>query len=393
MPETRKSTSNRDAQVSGAKPSQIGLGKKVFLGMSGGVDSSVSAILLLEAGYDVTGVFIKVWQPDETDCGWKDERRDAMRVAALLDIPFETLDLSDVYKKEVADYMISEYKEGRTPNPDIMCNRYVKFGSFWDYAKSKGANYIATGHYAVRTENFEMHESKDTEKDQTYFLWTLTENDLEHVLFPIGHLEKKEVRKIGEDRGLPVFDKKDSQGVCFIGHLDMKEFLKSQIKTEPGNVLDTSGNIIGTHDGSILYTFGERHGFKIKNSGTDSSPRYVISKDIDANTITVASDIEFKEISNKTESEAVPLTRTNLPREIQKKIEKDGSFVCQSRIRHRQEKQDCKILISKPLNETERSSNPLYSVVFDTIQKGLAPGQSAVFYSGNRCIGGGILGE
>jgi tRNA-specific 2-thiouridylase len=180
--------------------------KTVYVGMSGGVDSSVTAALLKEAGYDVTGVFIKVWQPDSTDCGWKDERRDAMRVAAVLDIPFLTFDFSEQYKKEVVDYMISEYKAGRTPNPDIMCNRYVKFGSFLDEAKRRGVDFVATGHYAQNVlENgiYSLKEGVDSGKDQSYFLWTLNQNDLKHILFPVGNLQKSEVRKLAEKFKLP----------------------------------------------------------------------------------------------------------------------------------------------------------------------------------------------
>lgn len=351
---------------------------KVFVGMSGGVDSSVAALLLKNEGYDVTGVFIKVWQPDETECGWKDERRDAMRVAALLDIPFETIDLSETYKKEVADYMIEEYKKGRTPNPDIMCNRYVKFGGFWEYAKAHGASYIATGHYAnriIEDGQAKMCESKDSNKDQTYFLWTLTHEDLEHVLFPIGHLEKDEVRRIAEKNKLPVFNKKDSQGVCFIGHLDMKEFLKQYVHTEKGKVLDIHGNTIGEHEGAILYTLGERHGFTIHTSTTSSKPVYVIQKNIEENTITVGSNQEYDQILASDQNlHTYKLSKSTCNIE--------GSISCTVRIRHRQEKQPCVL---------QKEPNGTYTVHFKTPQKGLALGQSAVFYSGTHCIGGGIL--
>ncbi|MBU3668526.1 MAG: tRNA 2-thiouridine(34) synthase MnmA [Candidatus Taylorbacteria bacterium] len=354
--------------------------KKVFVGMSGGVDSSVSAYLLKEQGFDVTGVFIKVWQPDETDCGWKDERRDAMRVAAALDIPFVTIDLSEVYKKEVADYMIKEYSLGRTPNPDIMCNRYVKFGSFWEYAKAHGAAYIATGHYAIRKQGkvvYEMHEGNDTNKDQTYFLWTLTERDLEHVLFPVGHLEKPKVREIAQKANLPVFKKKDSQGVCFIGHLDMKEFLKQYISTKEGLVLDIHGKTIGTHEGAILYTLGERHGFVVHNKSNNAKVKYVVSKDIEANTITVADDEEYKEVFDNESNLISRLESVTLASDVQ-----GNEIRCEARIRYRQERQACTL---------QKNPDGSHSVTFDTPQKGMSKGQSAVFYSGTRCIGGGIL--
>ena len=204
------------------------LGKTVFVGVSGGVDSSVSAALLKDQGYSVVGVFIRTWQPDFIECTWRDERRDAMRVCAHLDIPFLECDAEDAYKNGVADYMIEEYKKGNTPNPDVMCNREVKFGVFWKFAKDHGADYIATGHYAVN--NNGLRKSPDASKDQSYFLWTLTQDDLIHVLFPVGHLDKKDVRKLAEKYKLPTATKKDSQGVCFLGPLDMKEFLSVRLK-------------------------------------------------------------------------------------------------------------------------------------------------------------------
>lgn len=208
----------QDRQKEGQKP----LGKKLFVGMSGGVDSSVSAALLKEAGYHVTGVFLKVWQPDFLPCNWKEERLDAMRVAAVLDIPFVTIDLEKEYKEEVVDYMIAEYRRGRTPNPDVMCNKEIKFGAFLKKALAMGADAVATGHYAQNMFNpaagtvglWEMRESADTDKDQTYFLWTLTQERLSKILFPIGHLTKPEVRKLAQKFGLPTAEKKDSQGLC-----------------------------------------------------------------------------------------------------------------------------------------------------------------------------------
>ena len=209
---------------------------KVFVGLSGGVDSAVSAAILQKAGYDIIGVYIKVWQPDWISCTWKDERRDAMRVAAYLGIPFVTLDLVKEYKEGVIDYMISEYSLGRTPNPDVMCNREVKFGGFWKWAKAHGADFVATGHYAQNIKDvttkkdsvktlggYSLLAGEDKNKDQSYFLWTLNQKDLEHILFPVGHLEKIDVRKLATKFGLPNALKKDSQGLCFIGKVDIKE--------------------------------------------------------------------------------------------------------------------------------------------------------------------------
>lgn len=370
--------------------------------MSGGVDSSVSAYLLKQQGYDVTGVFIKVWQPDNTDCGWKDERRDAMRVAAVLDIPFLTLDFSEQYKREVVDYMIEEYRLGRTPNPDVMCNRHVKFGSFLQYALAQQVDYVATGHYAQNIlsaknspqemQMFEMKEGTDANKDQTYFLWTLTQDDLKHTLFPIGHLQKSEVRKIAEKAGLPVFDKKDSQGVCFIGHLDMKAFLKEYIQTEPGDVLDVQGNVIGKHDGAVLYTIGERHGFEFNPKTTENEPHFVISKNIEENTITVTTKSENSDAS--TQKNIARITKVSLSQDIESYI----GIRVDARIRYRQEKQSCVIsradangTASNAADNTTEEINTEYIVTFDTPQKGMAEGQSVVLYDGNTCLGGGIL--
>ncbi|MEN9649568.1 MAG: tRNA 2-thiouridine(34) synthase MnmA [Candidatus Parcubacteria bacterium] len=351
---------------------------KVFVGMSGGVDSSVSALLLKLAGYDVTGVFIKVWQPENGECTWKDERRDAMRVAAALDITFLTFDFAERYKKDVVDYMINEYKLGRTPNPDVMCNRQIKFGSFLDEALKQGADFIATGHYAqniVTLEASEMHEGKDPNKDQSYFLWTLNQKDLKHTLFPIGHLLKPEVRKLAEKYKLPVFDKKDSQGICFLGHVDMKEFLKEYIQTEKGAVLDAHGAIIGEHDGSLLYTIGERHGFRLTITRPDDTPHYIVAKDLEKNIITVVPQDIFKKGDYMPKT--VELTSVNWTI-----TEPDLTKSYEARSRYRQQKQTCRI---------SKGNSGQYSVSFDQPQTALTPGQSIVIYSGSKCIGGGIL--
>ena len=342
--------------------------KKVYLGMSGGVDSSVSAYLLKKQGYDVTGVFIRVWQPDLGSCTWKDERRDAMRVCAHLDIPFITLDLRDEYKKGVVDYMFSEYSKGNVPNPDVMCNREVKFGAFWNWAKVQGADFIATGHYAQNINN-ELLEGKDKNKDQSYFLWTLEMHEMSHILFPIGHLQKPELRKLAEKAKIPVFDKKDSQGVCFLGQIDMKEFLKQNIETKKGDVLDYHGNVIGSHDGAVLYAIGERHGFDIFKNTNTQERLYIISKDIEKNTITVGSEVKIdSNIENFIKIKNVVLRNST-----------DNIKTC--RLRYRQEKvkvrrisndgEFCRIYLEKP---------EMYS-----------SGQSMVFYDGEICIGGGVM--
>ncbi len=356
-------------------------GRKIFVGLSGGVDSSVSAALLKEAGQDVTGVFIKVWQPEWIECNWREERLEAMRAAAHLDIPFITLDLEKEYKEGVIDYMIAEYAAGRTPNPDVMCNREVKFGAFWKWAKAQGADFIATGHYA-RNEDGHLLKGVDENKDQSYFLWTLTKDDLKHVLFPVGDLTKPEVRKLAKRFKLPNADKKDSQGLCFIGKVDVKEFLAHYTKgnpaAKPGKVLDESGKAIGTHPGSLFFTIGERHGFSIdaaKKTPGDK-PFYVITKDAKENTITV---------SNKDDSDALPggLKEVSISRvnwinggpKIGQKI--------QARSRYRQ---------TLRLTEAVKIKDDQATLRFDHPQDTLTPGQSLVMYDGDICLGGGVIG-
>ena len=265
--------------------------KTVFVGMSGGVDSSVSALLLKKQGYTVVGVFIKVWHPDFLACHWEQERLDAMRVAAHLEIPFLTCNAEQAYKDNVAQYFIAEYQNGRTPNPDVMCNTHIKFGHFFDFARARGADYIATGHYA-RTEKIERRltllRGIDTTKDQSYFLWNISDDALSHTLFPIGHLEKSHVRRMAQKAHLPTALKNDSQGICFLGQIDMFSFLSHYIALKEGEVRTEEGVVIGTHKGSQLYTLGQRHGFTIYPNHTHTTPYFVCSKDIAQNILTVS---------------------------------------------------------------------------------------------------------
>lgn len=345
--------------------------KKVFVGVSGGVDSSVSLALLKKQGYDVTGVFIKVWYPDwiSEGCDWRSERRDAMRVCATVGVPFLTLDLEDVYKKEVVDYLIETYTKGETPNPDVMCNRHVKFGAFWNFAQKHGADFIATGHYAQIDEQHRLKVSKDTSKDQTYFLWTLTVNDLEHVIFPVGHLEKNEVRKLAEKFELPTATKKDSQGLCFLGDVTVRDLLSHYVKTKKGNVLNMHGDIIGEHDGALFYTIGQRHGFILHNKETDSTPHYVVKKDMEQNTIMV----DQKETT-------LGDVKTLKLKQVNWNYSKNDC-ACEARIRYRGKLLPC-------LVKSETGG-----VVFNEniSQEFPAVGQSVVFYKDNVCLGGGII--
>jgi len=353
--------------------------------MSGGVDSSVSAVLLKEAGFDVAGVFIKVWQPDfineeleeRLHCNWREDRLDAMRVCALLNIQFMTIDLEKTYKKEVVDYMIDEYRKGRTPNPDVMCNKQVKFGAFYSEAVKRGADYVATGHYAqIKKEknNFFLTLSNDHDKDQTYFLWNLKREQLPHILFPIGHLKKNEVRKLAKKYKLPVAQKKDSQGLCFLGKIDIKDFLKRYIKEKEGHVLNVEGNIIGHNNGAFYFTIGERHGFTVLKKTPQDKPLYVISKDIAANTITVSERNHSNLSGDRRDIIIEKINWINRPPKENNRYK--------ARIRHRQALSSC--TLSK-INDNR------YRVHFDLPQFAPASGQSCVIYDNDTCLGGGII--
>ena len=267
--------------------------QKVFVGMSGGVDSSVTAALLQEQGFDVVGVHIKMWSDPSIPCNFKEDRYDAMRVAESIGIPFQTWDFTGEYRTAVVDYMIREYAAGRTPNPDVMCNRHIKFGIFLTRALAMGADYVATGHYTriknqesgIRGNDYKLLAARDPNKDQSYFLWTLTQAQLRHCLFPIGEYAKPEVREMARERGLPTAEKKDSQGICFIGEINLPEFLKKHIAVSHGPVLTTSGRTVGEHEGLSFYTLGQREGLGIGGGGI---PYYVAQKDFSRNALIVS---------------------------------------------------------------------------------------------------------
>lgn len=340
----------------------------VYVCMSGGVDSSVAAALLKKEGFDVVGVFMKPWQPDRGDfeCLWKEDREYAMRAASAIGIPFKTWDFSRDYKKEVTDYMIKEYKAGRTPNPDVMCNKEIKFGLFLKQALKEGADFVATGHYArVRKtkSGYSLLAGRDKNKDQSYFLWTLTQDQLSRIFFPVGELLKPEVRKLAKKFGLPNYDKKDSQGVCFIGPLDMKEFLKHYIKSKPGKIVDESGQVVGGHEGSYYYTIGQRHGLDIKNG---QGPYYVIAKDLKKNIVHVGQ--EEKLLSSETKIASFHWIKNNpkFPLNIS------------SRLRYR----------ASPKKSILEKSGKLKLL---SPERAITSGQSAVFYKGEEVLGGGIV--
>lgn len=347
--------------------------KRVFVGLSGGVDSSVTAKRLIDAGYDVTGVFIKTWHPDFLTCTEEQDRNDAMRVAAHLGIPFLTCDAIDAYKHDVADYMISEYTEGRTPNPDVMCNKSVKFGVFLKFALLRGASHIATGHYARVREHsgtFHLYRGTDSNKDQSYFLWTLTQEQLSHTFFPVGDTDKPEIRKEAELAELPTFAKNDSQGICFLGQVDITEFLSHYVTVSPGDVLNESGACIGTHNGALFYTMGQRQGYTIKTVGSESVPHYVVAKNILANTITVST--APKEVVGET----IKLSHLNI-------IQKALPSTCEAQFRYRQKPFKVQIKI-------DENGYGMLTLLDKNIELP-SLGQSCVLYENDECLGGGII--
>lgn len=347
--------------------------ERVFVGMSGGVDSSVAAKRLLEQGYDVVGVFIKVWQPEFIHCDWERERLDAMRVAAHLGIPFLTMDAEEVYKREVADYMIRSYKEGITPNPDVMCNEHVKFGAFYTWAKAHGADKIATGHYAQVRDvagKAALYRGADETKDQSYFLWRIKQHVLEDVLFPIGNTRKVELRSEAAKAGIPTAIKPDSQGICFLGEIDMYTFLSHYIDLTEGAVLDTEGNQIGAHRGALLYTIGQRHGFTIARSG-EHKAHYVVARNLTENTITVSTTHQGEH------RESIVLTEVN---ELGEGIG-DGVLHAVSRYHGKH----VPVQIEKA--GTDRAT--LLTTTSDAHE--WVTGQSCVLYRGDACVGGGVI--
>jgi tRNA-specific 2-thiouridylase len=354
--------------------------KIVFIGMSGGVDSSVSAALLKSQGYKVVGVFIKTWHPDFIACNEEEERLDAMRVAAHLDIPFLTFDFEDVYKKEVADYMINEYKKGNTPNPDVMCNKEVKFGAFFKKAISMGADFVATGHYAqIKNCGTEINFIKgiDPSKDQSYFLWTLKKEQLSKILFPIGGLEKREVRLLAKKFKIPVAEKKDSQGICFLGIIDLKDFLKHYIKEQKGKVVNNNGVEIGHHDGVVFYTIGERHGFTITKKSPNDGAYYIVSKDIKKNILIVSQDKNIKKNDfTKDENRELIIHNINWISSVPKDHK---NYTAQ--VRYHGEFLSCKI---RTINNSGAIVVLNKSILVDS-------GQSCVVYDKDIVLGGGVI--
>lgn len=368
--------------------------KKVVVGMSGGVDSSLSAALLKEQGYDVTGVFLECWRAP--GCRVEEDRKDALDVALRLGIPFEVLDFKEAYREKVVEHFFSEYKSGRTPNPDVMCNKEIKFGLFYTWAMENGFDAVATGHY-TRIEEKDLGsmlgrtnrqagcllQGKDRRKDQSYFLYVLKEQQLGHILFPIGGMEKTAVRSNAKKRGLSVADKPDSQGICFIGEIDVRKFLRDRLGENPGEVVDMGGNVIGEHNGLWFYTVGQRHGFTLKGKVRKKNaewkhvvpPFYVVGKNPTKNRLIVG-------FGDETLRDAFSVESVHWINAFTSNVIQDGKpHRLHVRIRHTGTLYAAEVIRDgKMLNV--RLAEPV---------RGVAEGQSAVLYSGNACLGGGVI--
>lgn len=344
---------------------------KVYVGMSGGVDSSLAAALLVEQGYSVTGVYMKNWSQDLPGlrCPWADDLADAKRVAVQLGIDFKVFDFEQQYRDKVVQYMIEEYKLGRTPNPDIMCNQEVKFKLFLETALEDGADMIATGHYARVVHDTsgvgQLLQAADAAKDQTYFLYRVSGEALGKTLFPLGDFTKPQVRDMAKERHLFTATKKESMGVCFVGQVGMRDFLAQYVQTTPGDIVDkTSSQVIGRHDGAIFYTLGQRHGLDVGGG----LPYYVVGKDMYKNEVYVSQNMNDGSMWRH-ELQLTNLHWINAPAEAGEPLT--------VRLRHRGELKACTLN-----GDTLRMDNP---------ERAVAAGQSAVIYRGNECLGGGIV--
>lgn len=354
-------------------------GTRVVVGMSGGVDSSVTAYLLKQQGYDVIGVFMKNW--DDTDefgvCTADADAEDVRRVCDQIGIPYYTVNFEAEYRDRVFAYFLDEYRRGRTPNPDVMCNREIKFGEFLQKALDLGADYIATGHYARVVQEggeYRLLRGVDAGKDQTYFLHALDQDQLSRAMFPIGHLPKPEVRRIAEEAGLATAKKKDSTGVCFIGERNFKEFLSQYLPAKPGDMVDIrTGDVKGRHDGLMYYTLGQRQGLGIGGSGS-GEPWFVADKDLERNVLyVVQGDGHPSLYSDGLVAGSVNWISPAKP---------EGPIRCTAKFRYRQADQGVTVT---PLPDGT------YDVTFDAPQRAITPGQAVVFYDGDVCLGGGTI--
>jgi tRNA-specific 2-thiouridylase len=353
----------------------------VIVGISGGVDSSVAALRLLEQGYHVEGLFMKNWEEDDTEeyCSAAVDLADAQAVCDKLNIKLHTANFSAEYWDRVFEYFLAEYKAGRTPNPDIMCNKEIKFKAFLDYALDMGADYIATGHYARIGHNdsgeVQMLRGVDNNKDQTYFLYTLGQAQLSKTLFPVGEIEKTDVRDIAEKAGFVTAKKKDSTGICFIGERKFKDFLQRFLPAQPGNIIAPNGEIIGEHHGLMYYTLGQRQGLGIGGlKAASEDPWFVVDKRLESNELVAAQGHNHPLLLNSKLEASQLHWVSDTPSE--------SRFTCTAKTRYRQPDQTCHVRLK---------ANNTCDVVFEEPQRAITPGQSVVFYDGEVCLGGGII--
>ncbi|WML30604.1 tRNA 2-thiouridine(34) synthase MnmA [Neobacillus sp. OS1-32] len=351
---------------------------RVVVGMSGGVDSSVAALLLKQQGYDVIGIFMKNW--DDTDefgvCTATEDYNDVIRVCNQIGIPYYAVNFEKQYWDKVFTYFLNEYRAGRTPNPDVMCNKEIKFKAFLEHAMNLGADYLATGHYArveFRDGEYKMLRGLDENKDQTYFLNQLTQEQISKVMFPIGHLEKSKVREIAREAGLATAAKKDSTGICFIGERNFKEFLSQYLPAQPGNMETFEGEIKGRHEGLMYHTIGQRHGLGIGGAG---EPWFAIGKDLKRNVLYVGQGFHHEKLY----SDSIIATDVSWV----SNREKPAEFDCTAKFRYRQEDHKVKVRLLAD-NKVE--------VIFYQPIRAVTPGQAAVFYHGDECLGGGTIDE
>jgi len=356
--------------------------KRVVIGMSGGVDSSVAALILKQQGYDVIGLFMNNWEEEDENgcCPAEQDYSDVRRVCDKIGIPYYSINLSKDYMDRVFSYFIDEYSRGRTPNPDVLCNREIKFGPFKEYAKKMGADFIATGHYCgIKHENgiHYLMKAKDQNKDQTYFLNQLSQEQLDGVLFPLQDMDKSEVRKIAIENGLATAEKKDSTGICFIGERKFREFLMKYIPAKEGLIKTYDGRVLGKHFGLMYYTIGQRKGLDVGGQKGDEGRWFVIEKDLKNNVLYVAHGNEEKLFSK-----GLYLSDCNfIPFKPEEKV-----FKCTAKFRYRQSEQGVTVYL-----DNEDESGYKIKVVFDERQRAITEGQYCVFYSGDKCIGGGVI--
>ncbi|MDT2829420.1 tRNA 2-thiouridine(34) synthase MnmA [Vagococcus carniphilus] len=355
---------------------------RVVVGMSGGVDSSVTALLLKEQGYDVVGVFMKNW--DDTDdmgvCTATEDYKDVAKVANQIGVPYYSVNFEKEYWDHVFEYFLAEYRLGRTPNPDVMCNKEIKFKAFLDYAMQLGADYVATGHYAqvTRDEDGTVHMLRgvDNNKDQTYFLSQLSQEQLAKTMFPLGHMEKSEVREIAEKANLATAKKKDSTGVCFIGEKNFKEFLGKYLPAQPGKMVTLDGQVKGDHAGLMYYTIGQRQGLGIGGGqGESSEPWFVVGKELATNTLLVGQGFHHEHLyATSLEANDIHFTTNE---------KKETEFTCTAKFRYRQQDTEVKVI----LNDDQTRA----TVIFSEPVRAITPGQAVVFYQGDECLGGGLI--